>query len=77
MVYSSLFNQTADLHYDVYLDGVLVKEKVPSYHIESLIFALERQGENIVDEIWDEEALRVDLSSTDFLDDDEREEEEW
>lgn len=68
MSYSSIHNVDTSLRYDVYLDDVLVKTSVPPHHVESIVYELELQDINIVDEIWDEHRMRIDLTSTTLLD---------
>ena len=68
MSYSSIHNVDTSLRYDLYLDDILLKTNVPPQEIESIICELELQDINIVDELWDEHLMRIDLTSTTLLD---------
>lgn len=69
--YSLIHNMDTSLRYDVYLDDTIVRSSVPPHHVESIVYELEMQGENIVDELWDDDLMRIDLTSTSLLDDEE------
>jgi len=69
MAYSSIHNVDLSLRYQVRLNGELIRRDIQPHHIESIVYDLESQGENIVDEVWDEEEMVVDLISTGCLDD--------
>lgn len=68
-MYSSIHNMDTDLEYSIYLDDQVYMQKVKAHHIESVIHELESQGCNIVDEVWDDANLQVDLVSSNLLDD--------
>lgn len=69
-MYSSIHNKDISLKYAVYLDDELVVKNVASHHIDSVVYSLESEGFNIADVCWDDEAMRVDLVSTNLLDED-------
>lgn len=71
MAYSSIYNVDTSLKYSVKLNGDIIRRNVPPHHIEWIVYDLESQGINIVDELWDEESLVVELISTGILDDEE------
>lgn len=70
MAYSSIYNVDTSLRYEVRLNGETLRTDVPPHHVESIVYELESQGENIVDEFWDEENMVVDLVSTGAENDD-------
>lgn len=51
-MYSSIHNQDLELKVDVYLDGECFMEEVAMHHVESVVFDLEMQGFDIVEEQW-------------------------
>lgn len=69
MSYSSIHNVDTNLNYQVRLNGELIHHGVKPHHVNSIVYELESQGENIVDEIWNEDEMIVDLISTGCLDD--------
>jgi hypothetical protein len=68
MSYSLMHNKDTSLMYSVYLNNELIVKNVAAHHVESVIYSLEAEGFNVADELWDEEALRVDIISTHVLD---------
>lgn len=64
MAYSSIHNMDLSLRYQVRLNGETIRTCVQPHHVQSLVYELESQGENIVDETWDEDEMIVDLIST-------------
>lgn len=73
MSYSSIFNVDTALRYTIKLNDEVVRKKVAPHHVDSVVYELECEGFNIVDEIWDEEAMEVQLISTGLLDEEEPE----
>ena len=69
MAYSSIYNMDLSLRYQVRLNGELIRSDIQPHHVQSLVYELECQGENIVDEIWDEDEMFVDLISVGCADD--------
>lgn len=70
MAYSSIYNVDTSLSYEVRLNGETLRKSVKPHHVASVVYELESQGENVVDEIWDDENMVVDLVSTGCVDDD-------
>lgn len=68
MAYSSIYNMDTSLSYQVRLNGELIRSAAKPHHIQSIVYDLETRGENIVDEVWDEDEMVVDLISTGCLD---------
>lgn len=73
MAYSSIYNVNTSLKYKVYLDDEVVRTNVSPHHVDSIIYELQNDGVNIVDEFWDEKTLEVRLISTGSLDDEDDE----
>jgi len=71
MYYSAIDNLDGARMYTVFLDGDLYLEEVSALHVESVVYGLESEGLNIVDEVWDEELMQVHLVSSGLLDEDE------
>lgn len=71
MSYSTIHNLDPAKNYKIFLDGDLYLEGVSALHVESVIYQLESEGVNVVDEVWDEELMQVDLVTSEVLDDDE------
>lgn len=69
MAYSSIHNMETSRLYTVKLDGETIADCVPSHHVHSLVYELESNDVNVVDEYWDEENMEVHLQSTSLLDD--------
>lgn len=69
MTYSSIYNVDTSLRYTITLNGEVVRSKVPPHHVDSVVYELESEGFNIVDEIWDEEAMEIQLIATGLIDD--------
>lgn len=70
---SSIYGVNQYAKYNVYLDGEPYIDGVMPQHIDSVVYDLESQGINIVDEFWDEDVSKVFLISTTTLDSDEEE----
>lgn len=68
MSYSLMHNKDTSLMYSVYLNDELIVKNVAAHHVESIIDALEAEGFNLTDEVWDDEKLRVDIISTSIFD---------
>lgn len=69
MTYSSIHNVDISLRYQVRLNGELMYSDVQPHHVQHIVYELESQGENIVDEFWNEDEMVIDLISTESLDD--------
>jgi hypothetical protein len=69
MAYSSIYNMDLSLRYQVRLNGELIRSDIQPHHVQSLVYELESNGENIVDEAWDDDEMVIDLISTGCLDD--------
>lgn len=70
MAYSLIHNADTSLRYEIRLNGETIHTDVPPHHVESIVYGLESEGENIVDEFWDEEKMVIDLVSTGTENDD-------
>ena len=70
MAYSLIHNRDTSLKYSIYLNDELVVKNVAAHHVESVVDSLTAEGFNITNESWDDEAMRVNLTSISGFDTD-------
>ncbi len=67
-MYSSIYNFDTSKRYTVSLDGQTIAKNVPPQDVASIVYDLEQNDVNVVDEYWNEEENTIELLSTTLLD---------
>jgi Holliday junction resolvasome RuvABC ATP-dependent DNA helicase subunit len=67
-MYSSIHNFDTSKRYTINLDGQTIAKNVPPEDVASIVYDLEQNDVNVIDEYWNEEDNTIELLTTTLLD---------